>query len=375
MKAVFARPSLFFAVPLLVSVLGAALTFDLPAAYLPGFGMLVLLALLAVCIDILMRVRMPARQEIARALSGDSRERTLALGLAWLVIAAGIVDLVAFPLPLRNPEIYADFSGGRSYVRHISNMCWILPVVGIMCVGRTSLRAFFVLFGLVFPVLVLDRNRLFASTYAFIAVMILRAPRDLPWKKIALTGAVLLVLFGQLGKVRSGDLEWVALPFSGLYEALPPGFKWLLLYIGSGAYNFAAIEAKHYRDDDFLVNQLVPGAGSVETVGTGIPFDEPVINVGTEYLPFLMAFGPVGAALAAVVLYLALVASVRFLRERTSLFTFLIFLRLSYVCLMSGFAPQAYIWTNFGFVGLCVLLLVLSSMLPRRSALRDVPSP
>ena len=37
------------------------------------------------------------------------------------------------------------------------------------------------------------------------------------------------------------------------------------------------------------VNQLVPFSGSVATAGTGIPLDAPNINVGTEFLPFLLA--------------------------------------------------------------------------------------
>lgn len=363
-------PALFFAVPLLLGVASTAVTFELPFSYLAGMGWLVVLALLALCLDQVLCISLPPRTELKAELSKPSREAIVGLGIGWLVVAACVVDLVAFPLPLLHPAIYADFSGGRSYVRHISNMCWILPVIGVLCTRRTVLRAMFITCGLVFPILVLDRNRLFAGVYAVIAIMIVFAKANPPLKKVALALLALLVAFGQLGKLRSGNLEWLSLPFSTLYSSLSPGIKWLLVYVSAGTYNFSSIMAKGYRNDDFLVNQLIPGAASGETVHAAIPFDEPVINVGTEYFPFLMAFGPIGAALAAIGLYLGLLASVILLRRRPSLFTFLIFLRLSYVCIMAGFAPQAYVWTNFGFVISCIGFLIFASVLPRNIKVR-----
>jgi hypothetical protein len=57
------------------------------------------------------------------------------------------------------------------------------------------------------------------------------------------------------------------------------------------------------------------------------------------------------------------------LRASVSLFAVLIFLRVSYVCVMAPFAPQAYTWTNAGFIGLCLLMQVFAAWLPnRRSA-------
>jgi hypothetical protein len=356
-------PSMFFAVPLLLSIVATLATFDLPSSYYNGLGMLFLLVLLSTCIDRVQGARLPTREDIRSGIDKHPRELQVGLALGWLVLAACVVDLVAFPLPILNPSIYADFGGGRASVRHISNMCWILPVIGVLCVRRPWLRALFIVSALAFPVLVLDRNRLFASVYTVVAVMILSTTRRLPWKGIVFACILLLALFSELGKLRSGNLEWIALPFSELYNSMSPGVKWVLLYVSAGVYNFSAIEAKSYQNDDFLVNQVVPGAGSVETIGTSIPFDEPVINVGTEYFPFLMAFGPIGAVVAGLGLYLALVASVRLFQHHVSLFAFLIFLRLSYVCVMAGFAPQAYTWTNFGFVVLCAGLLVFSSLM------------
>jgi len=36
------------------------------------------------------------------------------------------------------------------------------------------------------------------------------------------------------------------------------------------------------------------------------------------------------------------------------------------VCVMSPFAPQAFTWTNVGFVGLCLFMQVVAAWLPNR---------
>jgi hypothetical protein len=62
--------------------------------------------------------------------------------------------------------------------------------------------------------------------------------------------------------------------------------------------------------------------------------------------------------------------SVRLLHRNVSLFALLIFLRMSYVCVMSPFAPQAYTWTNVSFIAICLLLQFFAACLPNRNAAR-----
>jgi hypothetical protein len=160
-----------------------------------------------------------------------------------------------------------------------------------------------------------------------------------------------------------------------MYRAAPQGVKWLLLYSSAGPYNFGAMVAKHYTNASFLINQVVPLSGSVATAGTDIPLDASNINVGTEFLPFLLAFGPFGAVMAILALYALLLWSVRRLRPAASLFPLLIFLRVSYVCVMSPFAPQAFIWTNVAFIGLCLAMQTAAALLPNRKAATPIHSP
>jgi hypothetical protein len=65
-------------------------------------------------------------------------------------------------------------------------------------------------------------------------------------------------------------------------------------------------------------------------------------------------------------LYAWLLWSVRRLRPAVSLFPLLIFLRVAYVCVMSPFAPQAFTWTNVGFIGLCLVMQAFAFLLPNR---------
>jgi hypothetical protein len=67
-----------------------------------------------------------------------------------------------------------------------------------------------------------------------------------------------------------------------------------------------------------------------------------------------------------VLLYALLLWSVRRLRASVSLFSLLIFLRVAYVCVMSPFAPQAFIWTNAAFIVLCLLMQLFAALLPNR---------
>jgi hypothetical protein len=222
--------------------------------------------------------------------------------------------------------------------------------------------------GFLFPVLVIDRNRLFATVFSFALVIVMRRDeaRPLPWKSVGFLALAGSSIFSILGILRSGPLENITLPFSGMYRAAPLGLKWLLLYGSAGPYNFSAMLAKHYSNASFLINQVVPMNGSVATAGTDIPLDAPTINVGTEFFPFLLALGPLGAVASAFVLYGLLLWSVRRLRPTVPLFSFLIFLRVSYVCVMSPFAPQAFTWTNAGFIGLCLFMQVIAAWLPNR---------
>lgn len=368
MKRLLRMPSAYLAPPMLFACAMAFVAYDLPVDYFDGLLLLALASASLILADKFLRIRLPEFAQFHAARYAGTREGFVALAFAGFVVVFCLLDLALFPIPLLdNPSSYATMEGGRDHVRHVSNMCWTLPVIGMLCTPNRRIRYALIFFGLVFPVLVIDRNRIFASLFSFALVVVLRRDpqKRLPWKIIWVLALIGAGAFSLLGMLRSGTLDATTLPFSAFYGAAPVGIRWLLVYASAGPYNFAAMLAKGYMNPDFLINQLVPFSGSIATAGTGIPLDASNINVGTEFLPFLLALGPVGAVAALFVLYAMLLWSVRLLRSG-SLFALLIFLRMSYVCVMSPFAPQAYTLMNFAFIGICLLMQFCAVLLPTR---------
>lgn len=377
MKRLVCLPSAYLALPLLLACAVTAFTYELPLDYLPGVLLLAVMAAAILLFDVQAGVRIPPAARFRARRYGGTRDAFVALAFAGLVAAFCLLDLALFPIPLfNNPSAYAVMEGGHEHIRHVSDMCWVLPPIGLLCARNRWLRNTLIAVGFLFPVLVIDRNRVFATVFSFALLIMLRRDeaRPLPWKAVGLLGFVGVSVFSVLGMLRSGPLDHVTLPFGAMYRAAPEGIKWLLLYVSAGPYNFSAILAKGYLNADFLIHQVVPLSGSVATAGTTIPLDASNINVGTEFFPFLMALGPFGAVVSIVGLYAMLLWSVQRLRPTVPLFSLLIFLRVSYVCVMAPFAPQAYTWTNAGFIGLCLVLQVFAAWLPNRRSPEPVPA-
>lgn len=377
MKRLLCLPSAYLALPLLLACAVTLFTYELPLDYLPGVLLLAVMAAAILLFDVQAGVRIPPAARFRARRYGGTRDAFVALALAGLVAAFCLLDLALFPIPLfNNPSAYAVMEGGHEHIRHVSDMCWVLPPIGLLCARNRWLRNTLIAVGFLFPVLVIDRNRVFATVFSFALLIMLRRDeaRPLPWKAVGLLGLVGVGVFSVLGMLRSGPLDHVTLPFGAMYRAAPEGIKWLLLYVSAGPYNFSAILARGYLNADFLIHQLVPLSGSVATAGTTIPLDASNINVGTEFFPFLMALGPFGAVVSIVGLYAMLLWSVQRLRPTVPLFSLLIFLRVSYVCVMAPFAPQAYTWTNAGFIGLCLVLQVFAAWLPNRRSPEPVPA-
>lgn len=371
MKGLLRLPSTYLCLPILLACGVTLFTYDLPTGYGQGILLLVLAAAAIFLVDVVAGVRLPSPAHFRERRYAGTRESFVALAFAAVVIVFCGLDLALYPIPLiDNPSSYAALEPGREHLRHISDMCWTLPVIGLLCTRHAGLRYVLITIGLVFPVLVIDRNRIFAGLFsiAFVLAMRRSETRPLPWMRIAILGLVGCVVFSVLGSIRSGSLDNVTLPFSDFYRAAPQGVKWLLLYISAGPYNFGAMVAKQYIEPAFLIHQLVPGSRPLLVTDTTIPLDAMNINVGTEFLPFLLAWGVPGAMLSMVAAYALLIWCVRRMRPDVPLFGLLMFLRIGYVSVMSPFAPQIFIWTNGAFLVICLALQLLAAWLPNRRA-------
>ncbi|WP_407118320.1 hypothetical protein [Bradyrhizobium sp. LMG 9283] len=367
MSAALRYPSFYLALPILLSLSVMLVSFEFSTAMVGGVLFFTTAAVAIVMMDFVLDIRLPPLQSFQSMDFAGTRQGAVAAALCWLVAGFCVIDLTFFPIPLVvDPSSYAIFENGRNHVRHISNLSWILPPLAFLCFRSKATRIALVVIGLIFPILVIDRNRLFAAIFSLGLTLVLLQRRSvlLSWKIIVplLFGG--LAAFSLLGVVRSGTLNHLNLPLSRLFESSPEGVKWPLLYVSAGLYNFSSILAKNYQNAGFLLSQLIPFSGSVETLGTDIPLDAPTINVGTEFFPFLMAAGWSGAFLSVLLLYGMLLWSIVLLRRTISVWRFLIFLRIAYVSVMSPFAPQAFTWTNFGFVALCLMIPVAAHFLP-----------
>lgn len=365
MKSPLALPSTYVALPMLLSCAVTWITYDLPRGYGDGVVLLALAALVVLAVDLASGDRLPPRAAFRERSYVGTREGFVGLAFGMAVLCFCLLDVALFPAALlHDPGSYATMTGGHEHIRRIADMCWTLPVIGMLCTRVRALRHALVFAGLAFPVMVIDRNRIFASLFSMALVMLLRRDdrRPVPWKAVLLLGTIGCGAFAMLGMLRSGSVAQVLLPFGPLYRHAPPGVQWLLLYVTAGPYNFASMLAKGYRDPSILLGQLVPGSG----VAMPLPLDASNVNVGTEFLPFLLAGGPVLALAGLGLLYALMRWSVRRLHGGLSLFGLLIFLRMAYVCAMSPFAPQAFIWMNFGFIGLCLLMQLAATWLPDR---------
>lgn len=360
-------PSFYLALPIVLALSALLVSFEFSVGMVGGLLFFVIAAVAVVTLDFILGIRLPPLQSFQGMDFSGTRQGVVAAALCWLVAAFCAIDLTAYSIPLLvDPASYATFEDGRNHVRHISNLSWILPPLALLCFRSRTLRVALIAIGLIFPVLVIDRNRLFAALFSLLLTYALqqKQPLLLSWKVIVplLLGG--LVLFSLLGAVRSGSLDGLALPVSDLFRKSPDVVKWLLLYVSAGVYNFSSIMAKGYHNADFLFSQLLPSSGSVATRGTDIPLDAPTINVGTEFFPFLMAVGWGGALLSVLALYGMLLWSVVLVCGGLAVWRFLIFLRMAYVSIMSVFAPQAFTWTNFGFVVVCLMIPVAAHFLP-----------
>jgi membrane protease YdiL (CAAX protease family) len=137
MNRLLRLPSAYFALPILLACATTPITFDLPEAYLPGILLLAAVAFCILLIDVLSGLRLPELRLFRLRDYAGTREAFLALALAALIVLFCVLDLALFPVPLfSGPTSYADMQGGREHVRHVSDMCWVLPPIAMLCVRQ-----------------------------------------------------------------------------------------------------------------------------------------------------------------------------------------------------------------------------------------------
>lgn len=318
-------------------------------------------------------------------ISYYQKHKIIIFFLCVLVVLSGPLDVYVNGFKLLNPSTYAEFNGGGRYVRHISSLCWILAPIALIFIRNKLVRNFLIVYALVFPILIVDRNRLFMSFYSLLLCLYLifdglPRSRSRQIKKFLFWLVLILgvVVFLLIGYFRSGDafivessgsqLSEGAYPLSDVFFMMPALFQQLILYVTTPLFNFATIVFYDYINHDFLLSQFSPFGRDTFDAYPYAPVMVARFNVGTEFYPFLLYGGLQMVFFAFIFMLLSFIVVARILRKYANIFTFLIFLKISYSVIFMGFAPQFFILLNLMFVIMMLALWFFSSLLG--SALR-----
>lgn len=353
--------------------------FNVPAGFYPS---LLTLFFIVSGIFIISGIFFPGKIHVERsyaAVVASKRHRQFVWLTCIAIIGCGPFDVLVNGFKLANPLTYAEFHGIGRYIRHISSLCWALvPIAFIFCKGR-KLKIALIVYAIVFPILIVDRNRLFMSFYSLIFCIALAPRQANAAPRVKRSGRyntliILLVLagiFSLLGMFRSGDsfivptsgstLVFEALPLRSVFFELPVLLQQIVLYIAVPTFNFATMVFVGFRNKEFLQSQFSPF--SRDDAYQFAPVMMERFNVGTEFFPWLLYGGVPWVVFSIAVLVLAFFLAVRLLRQFPNIFSLLIFLKISYSVLFMGFAPQFFILLNLIFILLMAVLWTCSSAL------------
>lgn len=388
MKTLVNSVASYFLFPISFSVALLVIFYNVPYDfYLSLFA----LPLVVLSIVLLARFFVPMKLEIVRSFElivHEKRYKVVIFVFCCIVFVSGPIDIYQNGFKLLDPASYAEFNGVGRYVRHISIMCWTLVPIAFIFTRKIKFRLLFVGYALLFPIIILDRNRLFTSSYS-IALCLIMAP-SLPSHEKSVVASkknrhlfvlffILFLIFSGLGLFRSGADAFLvessgdvlsdgALPLRDIFYYLPSLFQQVVLYITTPIFNFATIFYYDFRNEEFLLSQLAPFGRDVFDAYPYAPVMIPRFNVGTEFYPFLL-YGGLPLVVACVILMACSFLVAGFLvKKRPNIFTFLIFIKVSYSVVFMGFAPQFYLLLNFAFVVLMVVLWLGALLLNKSKA-------
>lgn len=374
------RLSLYFIFPVIISCFSTLLVFNFPRdlAWQVAIYGAVPTAFMAICW--LLRTHRFSISATLLNIRLTSGQRLVCYFFALLIVMAIPFDIYVNGFKLANPQSYAELYGGGRFIRHITIHCWMLIPIAFYAV-RSDLRwvrVCLIFLALTFPIVTIDRNRLFIGFYCFVFCYVATRVHGVSFKKITLLCMGMFLVFAIIGAYRSGDSFIVAssgeeliegrYPFKVYFETLPVGFQQILLYITTPIFNFVTVADSGFQTDSYLLNQLSPFSREEISISDQPQLIVPRFNVGTEFFPFLLFGGWPAVILAMLGLLTSLIASAYLFTKTSGFFAFLLFLKFSYSAIFMGFAPQFYLFLNLAFV-LLLLIMSLTSFLLTRAML------
>lgn len=365
--------------PLYVALVLLLIFFHVPDSFLPGLFYFYAIITGSVLLGVnCFPVQLQTEQSYDWILE-KLQYKPAILTLCFIILVCAPLDIYVNGFKLLHPSTYTHLPGIGRYLRHITNLCWIFIPVAFIFINRLSVKILFIAFAILFPILIIDRNRLFIACYSLLFCIALTYSDPSTPKKIRLMGSITcgvllmvsVLVFATIGHFRSGS-QLVVLssgklltvgkyPLTDLFSTLPVFFQQIILYITSPIFNFITIDSLHFTNDTFLLSQFSPFSRSQFQAYPFAPILIPRFNVGTEFYPFLLYGGFPMAIGAFLVMLLSFMGSAYGLKKSPNIFTFLIFIKISYCVIFMGFAPQFFILFNLMFVVLMIFLWVLSN--------------
>jgi hypothetical protein len=393
-NSVFNAAGFYILIPLLAALLLTLIFFNIPLDLYAYIGSLPLLAIMAtIVVNTIIKRKLSVVSSFLTTYNRKSHSTIIHL-FTILVLASGPLDVYTNGLKLLDPLSYADLDGNGRYVRHISALCWTLVPVAYIFHNDKKTKLFLITYAIAFSVIIIDRNRLLASFYCLAfcialtpgatsqsAASIARSNR----KRILILLGVVVLVFSGLGVLRSGleaftietsgtSLREGMLPLREIFYYFSPILQQIILYVAMPIFNFATVFSEGFLNQDFLLSQLSPFNRDMFDAYPYAPVLVARFNVGTEFFPWLTYGGFSLVVLSFTFMMICFVFAERLFKQSPNIFTLLIFLRLSYLVIFMGFAPQFYILLNIGFILMMLTLWSISSLLPikRKRRLRSL---
>jgi hypothetical protein len=343
----------------------------------------------------------------------NKKQNFYAVYFGFFVLFFCFIDLcVRGPILFSCPSSYSNFTFAERNIRYITIMCWSLIPIAFFCTKNKTIRTLFISMAILFPILAVDRNRMISSYYAlFISFCILKKEyitKSYNFKNslkmsccLILYLVMVTISFSVVGNLRSSiqslfrlDQEkslfarkvkqeegknldvnkWKNLNLNKIpllkinatfLRNAPNSLIWLSTYATSSIFNFSVIHNMDYKDPEYLKYQMLH-LFSTEIPAkwedlTPLPLPLPQLNVGTEFFPFLLYGGTVSVLFSFMLVAFIYFSYLKFYSlYPSSIFLFLGFLKLSYCCLLLGFAPQFFTLTNLGFLILMISLHLIT---------------
>ena len=373
MKALLDSPFTYFSVPFLVSSGCLWIFYHTPSEIAEGVIILTIPILFLPALSRLLGYRRLGVISSTSKLSIRASDKLVIYFVSILIVALSPIDIMENGFKIANPSTYAEFTSAGRYVRHITSLCWILVPVAFFLVRNRLLRRALILYAVIFPILIVDRNRLLLVFFVIAFSFIATTEQKNSSRTILIGMFFTLALFAMIGIFRSGDSFLIEssgrrivdnyLPLRDLFFSLPALLQQIILYITTPIFNFATVYSESFINQDFLLSQLSPfGRDQFDTYPYS-PILVPRFNVGTEFFP-LLTFDGIGLVyLSLIIMYLSFLCAAQFLIFSPNIFSLLIFLKVAHTVVFMGFAPQFFILLNFAFIVVILILYLLSSIL------------